>query len=158
MKSLFCLISTLLLLFTGCTTDKTGIFDLYSQQVKPIMLINYSTDPRYRDPVNITDARIHGDRLELTVQFSGGCKEHQFFLYGWKGFSKSKPMQADLFLSHNANNDSCEALLTGTLGFDLTPLKEFYWQTYSDNGPILLRIYAPGMDQIFMPLPEYWLQ
>jgi len=158
MKSLFYLISTTLLLFTGCSTDKTGIFDLYSQAGKSITMIDYATDPQYRDPVNITDARIHGDRLELTVQFSGGCKEHRFFLYGWRGFSKSKPVQADLFLSHNANDDSCEALLTGNVQFDLTPLKELYWQTYSDNGPILLRIYAPGMDRIFYPLPAYLLQ
>jgi len=79
MKSLFYLISTTLLLFTGCSTDKTGIFDLYSQAGKSITMIDYATDPQYRDPVNITDARIHGDRLELTVQFSGGCKEHRFF-------------------------------------------------------------------------------
>ncbi len=57
------------------------------------------------------------------IQYGGGCKTHEFQLFSTKGIYKSNPPQADVFLSHENNGDTCEALISDTLVFDLTPLR-----------------------------------
>ena len=64
------------------------------------------------------------DMLKLFVQYSGGCEDHEFLLIGPNGFLESMPVQINVLLSHNANNDLCEAYLSEELMFDLKPLKE----------------------------------
>lgn len=57
-------------------------------------------------------------------------------------FLESLPVKADVLLTHNANNDLCEALILQELKFDLSPLKEEYQTSYSDetNGSIIIRL------------------
>lgn len=78
--------------------------------------------PANWDPFHISEWTIVGDTLELTVNYGGGCKAHEFALY-WDGsFLESAPPQVRLTLSHNANGDLCEALPSETLRFDLRSL------------------------------------
>ncbi len=107
------------------------------------------------DHTNIQDAIVEGDLLMLDVVYGGGCEKHEFKLYGWKGITKSNPPQAEIFLSHNANNDVCDALIYNKLTFDLTPLKLHYRKNYHQGGPLVLRIYAAGYSEPFLPLPLY---
>ncbi|HHP7242894.1 MAG TPA: hypothetical protein ACFCUD_14550 [Cyclobacteriaceae bacterium] len=58
--------------------------------------------------------------LHVTVDYSGGCKEHNFNVW-WNGtFLESDPMQLRLGITHNANDDLCEALVRETIIIDLT--------------------------------------
>ncbi|MCW5206698.1 hypothetical protein VU08_07190 [Desulfobulbus sp. F5] len=76
------------------------------------------------DFVAIQSAGLKGDKLVIDVIHSGGCRQHTFQL-DWDGeFLKSFPAQAVLHLSHNANGDTCKALLRERLQFDLSVIIE----------------------------------
>lgn len=107
------------------------------------------------DPANIESVSIAGDFIRLAVSYSGGCRKHGFKLFGSTGFMESYPVQARLFLSHDANGDMCEALIMDELVFDLSPLKRSYKRAYSDNGPVLLQVIGPGATGPIRPLPRY---
>jgi hypothetical protein len=109
----------------------------------------------HMDPLEIASAKVMGNTLVLEVSYGGGCKQHEFRLYGSKGFLESYPVQAMIWLSHDADGDMCEALIREQLMFNLTPLKIEYKRGYSDNGPVILRIYPPGSYQHFEPRPVY---
>lgn len=81
--------------------------------------------PLYRD----------GDKLALSVQYSGGCLEHSFKLCVSDAFQESIPVQTNLWLlDTTAEPDACEALPTQELVFDLTPLRERLEASYP-GGP-----------------------
>ena len=59
----------------------------------------------------------------IAVQYSGGCRPHQFTLFMDPSvLMESEPPQADLYLQHFSDNDACRALVTQTLSFNLKPL------------------------------------
>lgn len=122
-----------------------------------IMLDDPFNAPFPKDDVTIEGASIEGDLLTLDVAYGGGCRTHQFRLYGSNGFMESYPVQARVILSHNANGDHCEALIRHDIVFDLSPLKQSYQRGYQDDGPVLLRITGPGTDEPLRPLPVYEL-
>ncbi|MEM6730148.1 MAG: hypothetical protein AAF658_01255, partial [Myxococcota bacterium] len=73
--------------------------------------------------VNLQDVRILGDRLVLAISFAGGCDSHAFSLC-WDGtLTDSVPPEANLRLRHETM-DTCEALLSESLEFDLRPIEE----------------------------------
>ena len=71
-----------------------------------------------------------GDILEISVSYGGGCEEHDFDLIFDGLFLESYPVIAPTLLSHDSHDDPCEAWITEILFFDLTPLKEYYFQCY----------------------------
>lgn len=74
------------------------------------------------DPLTVLSARIDGRALELDVQYGGGCADHTYQVW-WNGVSApSLPPIIPLELQHEANDDSCQALLQKTLVIDLQPL------------------------------------
>ncbi len=76
--------------------------------------------PVGKDFTAIEAAGLKGDKLILDVRYTGGCLDHTFQL-NWDGaFLKSNPAQVVLELSHNANGDSCQALVSERLQFDLS--------------------------------------
>ncbi len=85
------------------------------------------------DPFTITGVALAGHVLEIEVSYTGGCGEHQFTLVAAPGFEESDPVQAMLQLFHNAGGDTCEAIVTETLLFDLTPLKEAWQESYGQE-------------------------
>lgn len=107
------------------------------------------------DTAALDSAAVVEDSLILIVAYGGGCKIHQFLLYGSSAILKSNPPQAEIYLSHDADNDLCEAYIHERLSFDLQPLKRSYQKRFSNNGPLLLRIYPPGLDEPYMPMPVY---
>jgi hypothetical protein len=69
-------------------------------------------------------AFITGDCLDITLWYSGGCKDHVFTLVElpiWCGTPPVPPPQ--LLLCHDANQDACEAYLEQTVSFDLSGLQ-----------------------------------
>jgi hypothetical protein len=75
------------------------------------------------DPFRLDSAYVKDDWLFMKVSYSGGCKEHELNL--WKLPPNALvPPPIELALSHNANDDMCEAYLTRWLVFSLVPLRE----------------------------------
>ena len=97
------------------------------------------------DNAKLNQATIVGDSMKLSISYSGGCQTHEFKLIGLKDFAESSPLQATIYISHNANKDDCEAFLTEELAFDIIPLKEHYNSIYQGGGPIELAIHEPGV-------------
>ena len=107
------------------------------------------------DEAKIGSAIISSDVLTLFVQYGGGCKPHDLKLFGSRRFLESYPVQANVFLSHNANGDACKALISDSLRFSLQRLKETYQMYYGGRGTILLRLHEPGKQEPLLPLIRY---
>ncbi len=71
------------------------------------------------DDFNIENSEIIGDSLILNVSYGGGCKQHIFSLYSNGSYLKSLPLQMELTLHHQANEDMCRAFLNQRLAFDI---------------------------------------
>ena len=146
--------STIFLLAIGCQRkDPVSVSRFDAQEV--ILLDDWDALSLSEDPASIHSAIVEDDHLKLTVSYSGGDKKHDFQLFGGKTFLESYPVQYKLFLAHDANGDRAEALIKEELVFDLAPLKALYKSIYRDNGPILLRVYAPGEEDTFKALIVY---
>jgi len=70
--------------------------------------------------MNILNMQLNKDILTLEINYSGGCKEHQFKLYT-NGEVENSNLQ--LFLVDLQNEDFCKMLITDTLKFNLSNLK-----------------------------------
>jgi hypothetical protein len=93
------------------------------------------------DPVTIMTAEVMGDSLELVVNYGGGCRDHSFLLLSDAAWMESNPVQVGVKLSHDAKGDSCEALLSRMLRFDLMPLTIAYNNAYQvTSGTLRLNI------------------
>ncbi|NIP43704.1 MAG: hypothetical protein GWO41_13230 [candidate division Zixibacteria bacterium] len=100
------------------------------------------------DAFELKDASINGDILTLTVSYSGGCKDHDFTLYmAPPAFMESYPVQANIYLEHQAYNDMCEAYITEDLQFNLRPIAEKYFLEYDQYDDINLNIFEYFEDQ-----------
>ena len=76
------------------------------------------------DPFTMGEVSIQGGVMKIKVTYAGGSKEHDFKLY-WNGITaRSYPPQTSLYLKHDANGDTAEALLTKTLQFDLAAMNK----------------------------------
>jgi hypothetical protein len=106
------------------------------------------------DPARIASSRVSGDVLLLTVEYVGGCKQHELRLIGLRAFLKSNPPQADIFLSHDAHSDRCEALIEEQRRFGLAPLRQVLRQAFG-RGAVLLRVHEPGMSEPLRPLLQF---
>jgi hypothetical protein len=103
-----------------------------------VVITPNTNDPRWpSDPVTIQGYAIVGDSLELAVTFGGGCRDHEFILLSDAAWMESYPVQVGLKLAHDANGDNCKALLSRTLRFDLSPLKEVYRSSYQSTSGIM---------------------
>lgn len=112
-----------------------------------IVITPNADSPRWpSDAVTIEGFAIKGDSLELAVIFGGGCRDHAFVLLADAAWMESYPVQVAVRLSHDANDDACDALLSRVLRFDLTPLKAAYASSYQvSTGIIKLNLRgAPG--------------
>jgi hypothetical protein len=98
------------------------------------------------DPLTVTGVSVAVNTLTIEVGYSGGCEEHSIDLYTDKLLLESDPPQINLWLSHNAHGDMCEAYISQSLRFDLTSLEV-------DVNSLYLRIYEPGRDEFHSSMP-----
>ena len=107
------------------------------------------------DVYNFNSATVEGDTLTLSVSYGGGCETHEFTLFAEPEFLGPLPggmIGIGISIAHNANDDMCEAWLTESYDFDLTPIKEKYQAEYNqDAGTIRLLLIA---DPTVTPPPE----
>lgn len=101
------------------------------------------------DSYTVNHAEFDEDTLNIEVSYGGGCKEHGFCLIAWSYFLESNPVQANLLLSHNSNEDNCEAWVTSELSIDMTPLKQEYYNQYgTKSDSIIVRILISSGEEL----------
>jgi hypothetical protein len=137
---------TLILTSTSASgTSQVLLFDDWPQESFP------------SDAARITAITLEKNILEIHVVYQGGCQEHSFELHAWTGFLLSNPPQGELYLSHDAHEDTCTENVEKLLSFDLTPLDKS--RTDRHANPLLLRIIEPAggsfANDPFMPLIEW---
>ena len=128
MKIMF-VVMILIIMFIGCV----GIF-------KDIIIDDslYQTAPR--DPLTINDVKHQGNFLVFNVSYGGGCEEHIFQLVS-SSFMESYPVQVNILLSHEDNDDPCDMWVTETLIFNIIPLQKSYQNSYNEeSGTIVMNI------------------
>jgi hypothetical protein len=111
------------------TDSITGSFDDNSQvllRINSEAFININTNRLNNintgDLFKINSAKRTKDLLELSISYSGGCKQHTFEVI-WDGVVYTdNPCQINLLIIHNANTDNCEALITESLSINLKEL------------------------------------
>jgi len=131
-KHLIVIGTTLMLLavgLSGCTDSFQDIIidDSYYQNAS-------------RDPVTINDVKNYNNILHVNVSYGGGCEEHEFQLIA-SSFMESEPVQVNVLLSHEDNDDPCDAWITENLSFNLLPLKKAWQHSYQEkSGTIVMNI------------------
>ncbi len=103
----------------------------------PYTIKQFST---FQQPVYMED-----DTLHFHVSYNGGFRKHEFNLMARNAFLESDPVQVDILLAHNANDDSGEVSLGKELTFEMSRLRAEYQRQYPDDtaGRIILRIQYP---------------
>lgn len=119
-----------------------GSWALAGNWAGQIVIVRDATAPLWpRDPVTIHAVAVRGDSLELNVSFGGGCSDHAFLLLADAAWAESYPVQIGVRLAHDRNGDTCKALLSRVLRFDLSPLKAAYEASYhSRTGTVRLNV------------------
>jgi hypothetical protein len=116
--------------------------------VIPVRIVDQPPVNFRRDSLTLKGLSLSGDVLSMTVEFGGGCEEHDFLLFmSPSAFMESSPVQANLYLWHDAHGDACKALLTETREFDLSPIARQYERFYGGSGDIRLNIYNFGQTE-----------
>lgn len=106
---------------------------------KPLQV---TASPALKDDIILKGVELQGDTLVVRVMHGGGCKPHTYELLWNGGFQKSAAgeAQVELVLAHDANGDTCEALLNRTASFDLGPLEQRWReQNKGEHGAVELR-------------------
>jgi hypothetical protein len=102
-----------------------------------------------RDPAEIelsqfrlNSVALRGKTLTLNISYGGGCEEHGFELFmSPAAFMESFPVQANIYLRHDNNNDFCKAYITEDISFDISPIVDAYLQAYGGRlDPIILNV------------------
>lgn len=97
----------------GRNSSKSGSFDVVSED-------ELAKLKKESHPFFITNAFILENDLIVSVEHSGGCKEHNFRLV-WDGsVIKTMPPKYNLTIIHDNNGDHCKAIIRDELQFDLT--------------------------------------
>lgn len=124
MKTLFnILIILAILLITSCSEPVTLIQQNECTKYKVISFLNY--DSLKSDPITLISATVEGDCLKLTLQYGGGCEEHQVDLALILPECGTPPLPPPTFeIRHDAKGDACKALITKDYSFDLSGIRE----------------------------------
>ena len=105
----------------------------YLKEVKP---------PRF-DPYDLEKTELSGNVLTCNVSYGGGCEGHEFELALTHLHVPTRII--DLRLGHNANGDSCEALLSEKRQFSLANAFAAFHDaanTATTTDPVTIRIYV----------------
>ncbi|HWO58144.1 MAG TPA: hypothetical protein VNN55_11330 [bacterium] len=107
-----------------------------------VVITNRSPDDLRHDAFTIEQAEIHGARLHLIISSGGGCRGHDYELLMTPAvFMESYPVQANLYLWHDAHDDPCDAIVRDSLVFDLGPIGRLYAQMYGPDGQVYLNLH-----------------
>ncbi len=122
------LMMLLLPAFSACTKEGTGDKDssrvTLTKDASAYAAVAADRSSLSSDPLDLKGIVLKGDSVEVSVAYSGGCKQHSFEFI-WNGaVAKTNPPEINLFIRHRANGDACEAYITEKLTFSVTDLLE----------------------------------
>lgn len=106
----------------GTPYPSIRISDIRITAPKVRTLLESDWDRVPMDGFRMDSAYVSGDFLYLQVSYGGGCSEHNFQLWRLPPNALDPP-PIELMLSHDANEDMCEAWITEWLIFSLKPLR-----------------------------------
>lgn len=128
------------LLLSACKpkqeTTETGNTDpVITEPSIPELIVDPALDREQPNgKFNVTGLEINGDILSVALNYSGGCKEHEFKLYSDGKYAKSMPPQLTLWMQHIDNEDACRKLILDTLQFDITKAR------YENQSEVIIRM------------------
>lgn len=132
------------------------ITNLSGNSLNSVQLIEASQNVVLKkDMLNVTEVSMDKDLLNITVGYSGGCRDHLIELFALKEIEKSNPAKVTLYISHFANGDMCEAYVTRKMQFDLTQLKQFLKSNYNITDRVTLIIYDTSGRPLKNPSVDY---
>jgi hypothetical protein len=86
-----------------------------------VLLIDMIEENPQSDPFTLIDVHVDDmNKLHITVEYSGGCKKHEFKVLGSKAILKSLPAQRPIMITHNANGDECRAIIREEILVDIS--------------------------------------
>jgi len=121
----FLFIAPVAALLVACGGEASD--DFFLGTVDDPVLIDTSCDDSAQPPsapLAIQGLELVGDAVEVQTSFSGGCGEHLFAVSGGCEFTASDPPQTTVILHHDAQGDSCEALVTQDVLVSLSSLRD----------------------------------
>jgi len=119
------LFSLSLLALLSCGTKKIagdGTGQTIEMKTEKKLIATIGKAETNTNPFKITGASIDGNKLIVSISYSGGCKEHTFNLVGSEAISKSLPPLRSIQLIHTGEQDLCKAMIMKTLEFDIKNL------------------------------------
>jgi hypothetical protein len=126
------------LIVVGCDRS-IGARILGSQ---PVEIGDVTPEDLKKDAFTLSDTHTEGPALHLIVVSGGGCREHSYSLTMTPAaFMESYPVQANVYLRHDDHDDPCDAIVTDTVVFDMTPVINLYRQMYGPSGQINLNLF-----------------
>lgn len=107
----------------------------------PVEISDVAPEDLKKDSFTISQSTTENAELTLVVSSGGGCREHGYSLVMTPAaFMESFPVQANIYLRHDAKDDPCDAIVTETVVFDLSPIITLYKQMYGPSGQINLNL------------------
>jgi hypothetical protein len=107
-----------------------------------VIITDLPSDSIELDRFDLRGIYVDGDSIRINIDYAGGCEVHEFQLYmSPPVFAESNPVQADLYLRHDANGDMCEALIRRNLYFNLRPIANLYQDMYGYLDTIMVKVH-----------------
>lgn len=91
-----------------------------------LILIDTDYNTTLSDDFNYTDVEINGNCLSATIQYGGGCDD-DLVSFQLLGSTQDFPITFPALLGIKLildDDDNCEALVTKSIDFDLSPLQD----------------------------------
>ncbi|MFB0516710.1 MAG: hypothetical protein ACETWG_08900 [Candidatus Neomarinimicrobiota bacterium] len=93
----------------------------------------------FNNPIDgffIDSTSMEADTLRIDVRYGGGCKQHDFYLFGSTAWEEKVPPVMPAVIIHDGHWDLCKAWLHRNLRFDLSPIRE--WQ--GSGGAVVIQV------------------
>lgn len=126
-----------------------------NENEKTIQLIDENDAVIKHDILSANNVSCDNDTIIFNITYAGGCKEHIINLYAYKTIEKSNPAKVTIVLSHDANDDYCEALITREIKFDLATLKEYLKTEFNIQDKVVLLLFDPNGNPLQSSGMEY---
>ncbi len=111
---------------TDCDGQECRLLSLQVLECTPYVDLNFHNyDSLKNDSVMIREVYQDGNCLVVKLSYSGGCENHIIDLARMHPWCGTPPLPPPTFeIRHDSKGDMCEAFLTTTHSFDLSPLKD----------------------------------
>ena len=124
--------------------SETGFYRLRVRSPgTPVVVLEVEPKSLQRHAFTLSEVRIENRTLLADVSYSGGCATHNFSLHmSPTTFAKTAPVQANLWLRHESNDDACDSIVSETLHFDLKPVLDLHHEQFGSDDEMILNIHG----------------